>query len=318
LLTYTSTPIQEIQHSVLKEAKVRLLIKREDLNHPFVTGNKWWKLKYNLEEVERLQKKTILTFGGAFSNHIYATAAATQELNLKSIGIIRGEETPPLNATLAFASSCNMKLQYVDRETYRIKNDPEFIDRLYQTYGDFYMIPEGGSNALAVKGAYDFSKLLDFDYNYLCCSVGTGGTLAGLIAGLKNQKHIIGFSSLKNGSFLRGEIENLLADFRTLYDPALGWAENNSKNVYGNWELETSYHHGGYGKVTKDLLLFLQEIEEKTSVRFDPIYTGKMLFGIIDRAKKGMFKPGSSILAIHTGGLQGWAGINERYAKNLQ
>jgi 1-aminocyclopropane-1-carboxylate deaminase len=318
LLSYTPTPIQEIQHPTLKEANVRLLIKREDLNHPYVTGNKWWKLKYNLAETERLQHKTILTFGGAFSNHVYATAAAAHELNLKSIGIIRGEETLPLNPTLTFALSKNMRLHYVDRQTYRMRNDPEFIDRLHHAYGDFYMIPEGGSNTLAVKGAYEFSKLLDIEYDYLCCSVGTGGTLAGLIAGLKNQKHIIGFSSLKNGSFLKEEIENLITDFRTLYGPTLGWAENNSKNVYGNWELETSYHHGGYGKVTKDLLLFLQEVEEKTSIRFDPIYTGKMLFGIIDRAKKGMFKPGSSILAVHTGGLQGWAGINELYAKNLQ
>ncbi len=317
MLDYTSTPIQEIQHPLLKEAKVSLLIKREDLNHPFVTGNKWWKLKYNLEEAEQQSQKTILTFGGTYSNHIYATAAAAHELNLKSIGIIRGEETLPLNPTLAFASQMNMKLHYVDRETYRNKNSPEFIKNLQNTFGDFYMIPEGGSNELAVKGVYEFAQHLNIDFDYLCCAVGTGGTLAGLIAGLQDQKHIIGFSSLKNGSFLKEEIEKLLSDFRTLYDPMFGSAENYSKNVYGNWELETSYHHGGYGKVTKNLLLFLQEIEEKTSIRFDPIYTGKMLFGIIDRAKKGMFKPGSSILAIHTGGLQGWAGINERYAKNL-
>src|SRR6187549_1604569 len=116
------------------DAKVRLLIKREDLNHPFVTGNKWWKLKYNIEEAQRLQKKTILTFGGAFSNHIYATAAAAHELNMKSVGIIRGEETLPLNPTLAFASRMNMKLHYVDRETYRIKNNPEFIDNLQKTF----------------------------------------------------------------------------------------------------------------------------------------------------------------------------------------
>ncbi|HOX81553.1 MAG TPA: pyridoxal-phosphate dependent enzyme [Chryseolinea sp.] len=317
MLTYSPTPIQEIQHPALAEAKLRLLIKREDLNHPFVTGNKWWKLKYNLEEAARLQKKTILTFGGAFSNHIYATAAAAHELQLNCIGIIRGEETLPLNPTLVFASQMNMKLHYVNRETYRTKNSDEFISQLQNTFGDFYMIPEGGSNALAVKGIAEFSKLLGNDFDYLCCPIGTGGTLAGLIEGLPGQKQIIGFSSLKGGDFLTEDIKNLLVDFRTSALESKMADKNNSKSVYGNWEVEASYHHGGYGKVTKDLLLFLQEIEEKTSIRFDPIYTGKMLFGIIDRAKKGMFNPGSTILAIHTGGLQGWAGINERYAKNL-
>ena len=318
VLTYSPTPVQEIRHPLLETAKVRLLIKREDLNHPFVTGNKWWKLKYNLVEAERLQQKTLLTFGGAFSNHIYATAAAAHELNMKSIGIIRGEETLPLNPTLSFAIQNGMQLHYVDRENYRNKTNPDFIEQLHNTFGDFYLIPEGGSNNLAVKGVYEFSKLLDIDFDCLCCPVGTGGTLAGLIAGINNQKHIIGFSSLKGGSFLKDEVENLLTDFIASMDLKNVSSENKLKSVYGNWELEASYHHGGYGKVTKDLLLFLQEIEEKTSIRFDPIYAGKMLYGIIDRAKKGMFNQGSTILAIHTGGLQGWAGINDQYVKNLQ
>ncbi len=317
MLTYTPTPIQEIEHPALAEAKLRLLIKREDLNHPVVTGNKWWKLKYNLKEAERLRKKTILTFGGAFSNHIYATAAAAHKLEMNCIGIIRGEENLPLNPTLAFASQMNMKLYYVDRETYRTKNSNAFLSHLKNTYGDFYLIPEGGSNSLAVKGIVEFSKLLGNDFDYLCCPVGTGGTLAGLIEGVPNEKQIIGFSSLKGGDFLKEEVESLLADYRALTNSSVEAEKNHLKSVYGKWEVEASYHHGGYGKVTKDLLFFLKEIEENTSIRFDPIYTGKMLFGIIDRAKKGMFNPGSTILAIHTGGLQGWMGINERYAKNL-
>ncbi len=287
MLTYLPTPIQEIQHPLLKEAKVRLLIKREDLNHPFISGNKWWKLKYNLEEAKRLQKKTILTFGGTFSNHIYATAAAAHELNLKSIGIIRGEETLPLNSTLAFASRMNMKLQYVDRETYRSKNSSEFIDHLRNTFGDFYMIPEGGSNALAVKGIAEFSKLLNVNFNYLCCPIGTGGTLAGLILGMDDQKQIIGFSSLKGGDFLKEEVEQYAGTDKS------------------NWRIETSYHFGGYGKQTQILIDFIRTFEAQHHIPLEQVYTGKMMFGIFDLIQKNYFSQGSTILALHTGGLQG-------------
>ncbi len=287
MLNYIPTPIQEIQHATLKEAKVRLLIKREDLNHSFVTGNKWWKLKYNLEEAEQLGKKTILTFGGAFSNHIYATAAAAHELNMKSIGIIRGEETLPLNTTIAFASKMNMYLHYVDRETYRTKDSPEFIEHLQNTFGDFYMIPEGGSNELAVKGIAELSKQFDIDFDYLCCPVGTGGTLAGLISGLDTQKQIIGFSSLKSGDFLKQEVEQYVGTDKS------------------NWRIETNYHFGGYGKQTQSLLDFIRSFETQHRILLEQVYTGKMMFGVFDLIQKNYFKPGSTILAIHTGGLQG-------------
>ncbi len=287
MLSYSPTSIQEIQHPKLKDARLRLLIKREDLNHPLVTGNKWWKLKYNLEEAEQLQKKTILTFGGAFSNHIYSTAAAAHELNLKSIGIIRGEETLPLNPTLSFASKMNMKLHYVDRETYRTKDSPEFIEYLQNTFGDFYMIPEGGSNELAVKGINEFSKQLDVNFDYLCCPVGTGGTLAGLISGLDTQKQIIGFSSLKGGDFLKQEVEQYVGTDKS------------------NWRIETSFHFGGYGKQTQSLLDFIRSFETQHHIPLEQVYTGKMMLGIFDLIQKNYFRPGSTILAIHTGGLQG-------------
>lgn len=287
MLHYSATPIQEIQHPLLKEAKVRLLIKREDLNHPIVSGNKWWKLKYNLDEAVRLQHKTILTFGGAYSNHIYATAAAAHELNLKSIGIIRGEETLPLNPTLAFASRMNMKLHYVDRETYRNKNSPEFIRQLQNTYGDFYMIPEGGSNRLAVKGVREFAQQLNVDFDYACCAVGTGGTLAGLITGLDIQRQIIGFSSLKGGDFLKQDVEHYVGTSQS------------------NWRIETNYHFGGYGKQNQLLLDFIRDFESQHHIPLDQVYTGKMMFGIFDLIQKKYFKEGSTILAIHSGGLQG-------------
>jgi 1-aminocyclopropane-1-carboxylate deaminase len=287
LLIYTPTPIQEIYHPILKDAGVQLLIKREDLNHPFVTGNKWWKLKYNLKEAERLQTKTILTFGGAYSNHIYTTAAAAYELNLKSIGIIRGEETLPLNPTLAFASKMNMQLHYVDRETYRTKNSLEFIEHLQNKFGDFYMIPEGGSNLLAVKGVAEFSKLLHVDFDYLCCAVGTVGTLAGLISGLDTQKQIVGFSSLKGGDFLMQEVEHYVDTDKS------------------NWRIEMNYHFGGYGKQTQILIDFIRNFESQHHIPLEQVYTGKMMFGVFDLIQKNYFKRGSTILAIHTGGLQG-------------
>lgn len=287
MLSYTTTPVQEIHHSLLKDVQIQLLIKREDLNHPLVSGNKWWKLKYNFEKAERFQHQTILTFGGAFSNHIYATAAAAHELNFKSIGIIRGEETTPLNPTLTFASKMNMKLHYVDRETYRTKNDPEFIEHLQKKFGGFYLIPEGGSNALAVKGIQELAQQLNVDFDYLCCPVGTGGTLAGLISGLPDQKQIVGFSSLKGGDFLKQDIEHFVGTDKS------------------NWKIETNYHFGGYGKQTPDLLNFIRNFESQHHILLDQVYTGKMLFGIFDLIRKKYFKSGSTILAIHTGGLQG-------------
>lgn len=287
MLRYTSTPIQEIQDPVLDQAHVRLLIKREDLNHPFVSGNKWWKLKYNLAEAKNQKKRTLLTFGGAYSNHIFATAAAAHELSLKAIGIVRGEETLPLNETLAFAKSRGMELQYISREAYRTKTNPEFIKALQDQLGDFYLIPEGGTNALAVQGVEEFAQTLGYDFDYVCCAVGTGGTLAGLIKGLPNDKIILGFSSLKGGEFLNAEVNQ--------------WLKKPSQN----WSIITDYHFGGYGKTTDELISFQKRLLSHQHVLFDLVYGSKMMSGIFDLIQKNFFKPGSTILAIHTGGLQG-------------
>jgi 1-aminocyclopropane-1-carboxylate deaminase len=293
LLTYTPTPIQEIHDPLLDKAKVRVLVKREDLNHPFVSGNKWWKLKYNLQEAIRLKHKTLLTFGGAYSNHLYATAAAAHELGLRSIGIVRGEETSPLNPTLQFVKEQGMQLHYISREIYRKKNESEFIEQLHYQFGDFYLIPEGGTNGLAVQGVVEWTQTLGDDFDYLCCAVGTGGTLAGLITGLVGEKNILGFPVLKGGEFLRDEIKKyLLADYR-------------------NWNLMTSYHHGGYGKITDPLLQFIRNFQAKTNILLEPVYTGKMMMGVFDLIEKNYFPENSTILIIHTGGLQGWNGINK-------
>jgi len=285
MLPYTPTPIQEIHDTAFETAGVHVLIKREDLNHPYVSGNKWWKLKYNLEEAKKQGKDTLLTFGGAYSNHIYATAAAAHELGWKSFGIIRGEETLPLNHTLTFAKSRGMQLEYVSRADYRKKHEPEFIKKLHDQFGDFYLIPEGGTNELAVKGVAEFAKSLGDDFDYLCCSVGTGGTLAGMIEGLPQSKKVIGFSSLKGGEFLEEEIKK--------------YTDKND-----NWEIIHDYHFGGYAKTTPALIQFIEQIEKQFDLPLDPIYTSKMMFGVFDLLKKGFFKNGSTILLVHTGGLQ--------------
>lgn len=284
MLAYHETPIQEIQDTLLTKAGVRLLIKREDLNHPFVSGNKWWKLKYNLAEAIHRGNKTILTYGGSFSNHIVATAAAAAETGLKSVGIIRGEETLPLNPVLSFASRNGMQLRYISREAYRQKSTAS--DHL-KKFNDYYLIPEGGSNALAVKGVIEFAKKLAVDYNYLCCAVGTGGTLAGLIEGVDVNKNVIGFPVLKDAAYLINEIKTLSEKSRTS----------------SNWKLIHDYHFGGYAKKNPQLLAFIEMFKMNHQIPLEFVYTGKMMAGIFDLVSKGFFRKGSTILSVHSGGL---------------
>jgi 1-aminocyclopropane-1-carboxylate deaminase len=292
LLSYTPTTLQEIQHDVLTEANVKLIVKREDLNHPSISGNKWWKLKYNLEEAANQKKKTLLTFGGAYSNHIYATACAAKETGFESIGLIRGEETLPLNATLSFARACGMTINYISREDYRRKHEKKFIEDVRHRYGDHYLIPEGGTNNLAVKGCAEFARqhLKNIPADYVCLAVGTGGTMAGIIEGLQNEKEIIGIPVLKGGEFLSDEIKALIQNF--------------SGSVYNNWHLETDYHFGGYAKSSPALADFISIMRLKNNLPLDIVYTAKLMWGILDCVEKGEFRNGSTILAIHTGGLQ--------------
>jgi 1-aminocyclopropane-1-carboxylate deaminase len=291
LISYKKTNIKQLNCQLFEQHDVKFLIKREDLNHPFVSGNKWWKLKYNLLEAERFGLNTLLTFGGAYSNHIHATAAAANELGINSIGVIRGEETFPLNPTLSFARENGMQLHYVSREDYRKKTQGEFIKNLYDKFGDFYLIPEGGTNLLAVKGTTEFGQMIseEVDFDYVCLPVGTGGTVAGIAEGVDEKKKIIGFPVLKGASFLEAEIKKYT-----------------NKN---NWCLIYGYHFGGYAKITQELVKFIKQFEEEYSIPLDPVYTGKMLFGIFDLIMKGSFDKGSKILVIHTGGLQGKAGF---------
>ena len=284
MLSYDPTPIQEIHNQAILTAEVRLFIKREDLNHPFVSGNKWWKLKYNLSEAMRLKKNTLLTFGGAYSNHVYATAAAARDVNLKAIGIIRGEEQTSVNPVIQFARQTGMELHFVSREAYRRKDEEEFIKSFNKDFGNYYIIPEGGSNALAVAGVKEFAASLPCDFDYICCPVGTGGTLAGLVAGFKGSSMIVGFSVLKNGSFLYDEVRRLGAE-------------------YDNWTIRTEYDFGGYAKSTPWLSSFIDSFMNDHNIPIEPVYSGKMMAGIFDLLNKGFFKKDSRILALHTGGI---------------
>lgn len=291
-------PLQQLQNPLLQEHELILWVKREDLLHPHISGNKWRKLKYNLQEAKAQGKETILTFGGAYSNHIAATAAAGAEFGFKTIGIIRGEVHLPLNPTLQFATEQGMELHYISRELYRHKNEPDFLAELAANYNQPYMVPEGGTNQLAVKGCTEITDDIDVDFDVICCASGTGGTIAGLIAGLAGEKQVLGFPALKGGYFLKDEIGQLVYNY--------------SGENYSNWQLITDYHFGGYAKVKPELLEFIHQFQEQHHIPLEPVYTGKMFYGLFDLIAKGYFTKGTRIVAVHTGGLQGNAGFKER------
>ena len=287
---------QEISYPLLKEKQVRLYLKRIDLVHSFISGNKWYKLKYNIKEAIRLKKKTILTFGGAFSNHIAATSYAARNKGLNSIGIIRGEERLPHNSTLNFAIKQGMVLHYISRSDYRLKNTANFRQNIKDKYGEFYLVPEGGSNELAVKGTREIINCGDA-HDYICCSVGTGGTIKGIIQASTIKQQNIGFLAVNYYDQIYSSINRCVEK--------------------QNWSLINHYLFGGYAKYNQNLINFIINFNRRNQIPLDAIYTGKMMFGIFDLIAQDYFPIGSKILAIHTGGLQGNKGMNERFDLNL-
>ncbi len=274
---------------------IHLTLKREDNIHPYISGNKFRKLKYNLLKAKELNHHTLLTFGGAFSNHLLATAYAGKLYNFKTIGVVRGDEISRKlileNPTLSKCQSFGMTFHFVSREDYRNKTSPNFLEELQQKFGNFYAIPEGGSNDLALKGCQEILTAEDDVYDVIACAVGTGTTMAGLInKSVKNQL-ILGFPALK-GNFLEKDIR-IFANKRS------------------QWDLISDYHFGGYAKVTEDYINWLNYFYLETNLMLDPIYTGKMMFGVIDMVKKNKINNTAKILCIHTGGLQGVVGMNK-------
>ncbi|MEH2382243.1 MAG: pyridoxal-phosphate dependent enzyme [Nostoc sp.] len=316
-LIFFPPPLQQINSEIARHAGVDLYVLRLDLMHPWVNGNKWFKLKYNLLEAQEKNFTTLLTFGGAYSNHIYATAAAGNLFGFCTIGVIRGEERLPLNPTLSFAVQQGMELVYLSRETYRQRNTVALQEYLQQRFGEVFIIPEGGSNLNGVRGCTEIvSNAMPtagyaYAFDYICVACGTATTLAGIALSLHQNQRAIAFPVLKNAAFLAQEIESLLTNYLASDLPA-------PYTSPADWELVCDYHFGGYAKVNDELLQFSQQFREEHGVPLDYVYTAKMFYGVMNLLKQGFFCRGDRLLLIHTGGLQGNVGMEGRLQRFSQ
>ncbi|SMD01149.1 1-aminocyclopropane-1-carboxylate deaminase/D-cysteine desulfhydrase [Lentzea albidocapillata] len=281
------SPIEELHDERVRRHGVRLYLKRDDLIHPEFTGNKWRKLRYNLAAAKEQGHSRLLTFGGAYSNHIAATAAAGHHFGFETVGVIRGEAHEPLNSVLAFSTRRGMVLTYHDRDTYRHKTDADVLDRLRAQFGDFYLLPEGGSNALAVKGCAELPAEIDIEFDTVCCACGTGGTLAGIAHGLRKNQTAVGFAALKGGDFLVGDVERLQRE-------AFG-------AVSSNWTVRTEFHFGGFAKRRGELDAFIDDFEARHGLRLEWVYVAKMMYGVFALIEQGVFRSGERVVAVVTG-----------------
>ncbi|MFD0594874.1 1-aminocyclopropane-1-carboxylate deaminase/D-cysteine desulfhydrase [Catellatospora coxensis] len=279
--------MEELRDGRLDRVGVTMLLVRDDLVDPELPGNKARKLKYNLVEAREQGFGTLLTFGGAYSNHLRAVAAAGRRHGFRTIGIVRGEEHLPLNPSLAYAADQGMILSYLDRDTYRRKHTDAVLAELKPTWGDCYVIPEGGSNALAVRGCAELPGAIDAEYDLLCCPVGTGGTLAGIAGGLTGDRRALGIAVLKGARFLVDEVTEL------------------QRQAFGaptaNWRIELDHHFGGYAKRTPQLDAFVADFHRRHGLALDPVYTGKLLAALFDLAEQGVFLRGTRLAAVITG-----------------
>ncbi|MFY8273765.1 1-aminocyclopropane-1-carboxylate deaminase/D-cysteine desulfhydrase [Pseudoalteromonas sp. SSDWG2] len=288
----TLSPLQKVADNLLQKHQVSLSIQRDDLLHPIIHGNKWRKLKYNLVLFNQSDKQEILTFGGPFSNHIYACAAASKIFKLPMRAIIRGPELDVSNPTLRFAKSCGMQLHPVSRIEYRQRNQSQYLEQLSKRYPNAYILPEGGTNAGALRGVAELANSLP-EHDYLLCPTGSGGTLAGLAQG-HTKKEVLGVAVLKNAHYLINEIRALSGPTAT------------------KWQLLTDYHDGGYGRFSPELWQFCQKMKRDHHLPLEPIYSGKMMYALWQLIEQGYFPSGSKIIAVHTGGLQGLQGLKYR------
>jgi len=273
------SPLQKLDIPFLNRKKVELYIKRDDLLHPIISGNKWRKLKYNLVELQKSGKEGLVTFGGAFSNHLHAVAAAGKEFDFKSVGIVRGSKPEFLSTTLKACLEMGMDLYYVSRSAYRMKENCEDVREILRQHPSCTILPEGGANELAMRGCVDIVSEIEVPYDFFCVACGTGTTLAGLAQNGGLRHKLLGFSVLKG---IESELEE----------------KTGCKVV-------PDYHFGGYAKYSNELLDFIRNFEKETEVTLEQVYTGKMMFGLFDMIQKGFFEEGTRIIALHTGGLQG-------------
>lgn len=286
------SPIVKVRHPHLEEFGIQLCVKRDDLIHPYISGNKWRKLKYNLKFAKKNGIKKIVTFGGAFSNHIYATAAACKTFEIDSIGIIRGEYDSQ-NPTLQFAKSCGMQFKFIDRTSYREKENSAVVKSFLAEQESFYLIPEGGSNELADEGLRELTEEInETSFDVVMVSAGTGGTAKGILKWLDPSKKLWVFSSLKS-DYLHSEILQYL-----------------EKNKTQQLKFISDYHFGGYGKAPVRLISFINEFSKESKVPLDPIYNGKLVHGFYEMINDEQVDNSKSYLWVHTGGLQGIAAYN--------
>lgn len=272
----------------LSATRVQLWIKRDDLLHPIISGNKWRKLKYLLNDAMVNGADTLVSMGGAYSNHLHALAFAGKCLGLKTIGYVRGEPPDIFNPTLRDLQRWGMELRFVSRGEYRELRAYKHND-LPGVSANQYWVPEGGANSLALKGLAEIAGEITMEYDHLLVACGTGTTLAGLISAAPLTCRITGIAALKGANFLTDDVKQLLTQNRS----------------YTNWQIVHDYHFGGFAKSTPELHQFVRQFESLHDISLEPVYTGKLLFAVFDLARKGYFKPGQCVVVLHTGGLQG-------------
>lgn len=296
-LQFSTPRIEAIDCELLQRHDVMLNVLRLDQVHPTIHGNKWFKLKRNLAAIEQSGCKRVVSFGGAYSNHIYALAAAGKIFNLETLGLIRGELSKPLNPVLQFAQDQGMQLIAVSRGDYRRKQQQDFLATLAERFGEFSLLPEGGSNALAVEGCMEIADFIRWGEpqrpRVLAVACGTGATLSGLIRGVAAKPQpapqVIGVAVLKAHGYLQRETEN--------------WLHPHSELILPRWRVVDDYHCGGYAKSNASLHKFIAEFRSWSDVPIEPVYTGKLFYGLFDRVDKGLIPPGTEILAVHSGGI---------------
>ncbi len=289
--SFQGSPLTKIDDDFLDQHYVELWIKRDDLLHPIISGNKWRKLKYSLDHALSIGADTIVSMGGAYSNHLHALAYTGRALGIKTVALVRGERPNPLTATQQDMQSWGMELRFVPRSDYRLLRQYRGCHDLPGLRPNQYWLPEGGAHVFALQGVGELVEEITISYDVLCVPCGTGTTLAGLIGKASEIVTVLGFAAVKNADFLQTDVNNLLS-----------YPKN-------NWQINHEYHLGGFAKTNTELLSFINDFEAKTGIPLEPIYTGKMMFGLYDLIKKQHFKSGVRIVALHTGGLQGKRGF---------
>ena len=291
--------LEEIGFPSFSNYGVTLKILRLDKMHKDLGGNKWFKLKHNIEEIVSLPEPVVLSFGGPYSNHLRALSAVGKLVSFKTIGIVRGEIVRPLNPILKFAEANGMMLYGLSRDKYRLKNSESFVKNLRDRFGNFVLLPEGGSNQNALSGCKQICEFIDpkprANLRYIAMACGTGVTLSGVALGasaFQNTK-ILGVSVLNAPGYLSNQIQNYIKHYK----------QNVLNSEFAPWEMLETYHFGGYAKSGPDLLKFSKDFTDSTGIPLEPVYTGKLLYALAKEVERGSIVPGSEIVAIHTGGI---------------